>query len=63
MIHGQQNIKFINTICNKEEFPEECKGWIIMPINKKGVETAAVYHCVNYRQNVIQHPAVKFNSM
>jgi len=31
--------KFINSICNKEELPEEWKGSIIIPINNKGVDT------------------------
>ena len=28
--------KLIISISNKEELPEECKGWIIVPIHKKG---------------------------
>jgi len=37
--------KLINSILNKEEFPEEWKEWIIVPIYEKGDKT----DCSNYR--------------
>jgi hypothetical protein len=37
--------KLINSIWNKQEFPEQCKESVIIPIYKKCGKT----HCSNYR--------------
>jgi hypothetical protein len=40
--------KLINSVCNKEELPDQWKESIIVPIHKKGDKTVIVimgYHC------------------
>ena len=39
MMHGQNHFKFIISIWNNEELPEEWKESIIVPIHKKGNKT------------------------
>ena len=60
--------ELINSIWNKDELPEEWNESIVVPIYKKGDKT----YCSNYRgislcqpgkKNIMQHPAVKFNSI
>ena len=59
--------KFIISITNKEELPEEWKESIIVPIYKKGDKTDCSNYrditFVNYVQNFVQHPALKVNSI
>ena len=43
--------KLINSILNKEEFPEEWKEWIIVPICKKGnKQTVVIIEAYHYCQ-------------
>jgi hypothetical protein len=44
-MHGEHNVKFINSIWNKEELPEQWKESIIVSIHKNGDKT----DCSNYR--------------
>jgi len=61
--------KLIKSIWHKEELLEECKKSFNVPIYKKGGKTdlAIIAYTtitfVNYVQNFIRHPAVKFNSI
>ena len=58
--------KFIISVWNKEELPEEWKESIILPIYKKGDKTDSsnyrAYHFYQLLINFIQHPIVKVNS-
>jgi hypothetical protein len=38
--------KLINSVCNKEEFPDQCKESIIVSVHKKGDKT----DCNNYHE-------------
>jgi hypothetical protein len=67
--------KLINSICNKDELPQEWKESIILPIYKKGDKTNRsnyiyiyiyiyiYFTFVNYVPNFIQHPAFRVNSI
>jgi hypothetical protein len=52
---------------NKEELPEQWKQSIIVPVYKRDEKTAFSHHrgisVLSAVKNVIQHPAVKENSI
>jgi hypothetical protein len=54
--------KLINSICNKEELPDQWKESIILPVDKKGNKNnCSNYHAINFIQNSIKYPLkVKF---
>jgi hypothetical protein len=37
--------RLINSVCNKEELPDQCKEFIIVPIHKKGDKTDCNNYC------------------
>jgi predicted sugar kinase len=41
---GQFTLRSVNSVCSKEEFPDEWKKLIVVPVYKKGDKT----DCSNY---------------